>query len=144
MQQNSLRSAITLAGSGKKVPAMQLVRNDPEMAALISKLVTSRDQARYDGKGNREVSNPDTFSFRSISDQLSENIRDSEIIMQLLPDMELWSQILISSILSPKDMMTTELNYTPPAELLPSDVSNTLIQLLKNHFEQVYKIKPFF
>lgn len=142
MQQNSLRSAITLAGSGKKVPAMQLVRNDPEMAALISKLVTSRDQARYDGKGNREVSNPDTFSFRSISDQLSENIRDSEIIMQLLPDMELWSQILISSILSPKDMMTTELNYTPPAELLPSDVSNTLIQLLKNHFEQVYKIKP--
>lgn len=142
MQQNSLRSAISLAGSGKKVPAMHLVRNDPEMAALISKLVTPRDQAKYDGKGNREVSNPDTFTFRSISDQLSENIRDSEIIMQLLPDMELWSQILISSILSPKDMMTTELNYAPPAELLPSDVANTLVQLLKNHFEQVYKIKP--
>ncbi len=142
MQNSALRSAIPLAGSGKKVPAMDLVRQDPEMAALISKLVTPREPARYDGKGNRQVSDPDAYSFRNISDKLSENIRDAEIIMQLLPDMELWSQILISSILSPKDMMTTELNYAPPADLLPSEVGNSLIQVLKNHFEQVYKIKP--
>ena len=139
---SSLHSAIPLAGSGKKVPAMNLIRNDPEMAALISKLVTPREPAQYDGKGNRQVSNPDTFSFRNISDKLSENIRDAEIVMQLLPDMELWSQILISSILSPKDMMTTEINYVPPADLLPSEIANSLVQQLKNHFEQVYKIKP--
>lgn len=142
MSSSTLRSAIPLAKSGKKVPAMDLVRKDPEMAALISKLVTPREQATYDGKGNRQVTNPDTYSFRNISNKLSENIHDAETIMQLLPDMELWSQILISSILSPKDMMTTEVNYTPPADLLPSEVSNSLIQLLKNHFEQVYKIKP--
>lgn len=142
MKNSSLRSTIQLAGSGKKVPAMDLVRKDPEIAALISKLISPRDQAVYDDKGNRTVTNPDTFSFRNISDQLSDNIRDAEIIMQLLPDMELWSQILISSILSPKDMMTTEVNLTPPADLLPSEVSNALIQKLKTYFEQVYKIKP--
>ena len=130
MQSQSLRSTISLAGTGKKIPAMDLVKRDPEMAALISKLVTPREPARYDGKGNRQISDPDAYSFRNISDKLSENIRDTEIVMQLLPDMELWSQILISSILSPKDMMTTELNYTPPVDLLPSEVSNSLIQLL--------------
>ena len=142
MKSNSFSSSISLAGTGKKVPAMDLVRRDPEMAALISKLVTPREPAQYDSKGNRKISDPDSYSFKSISNKLSENIRDTEVILQLLPDMELWSQILISSILSPKDMMTTEINYTPPVDLLPSEVANSLIQLLKNHFEQVYKIKP--
>ncbi len=90
MQKRNIHSAIKLAGSGKKVPAMDLVSRDPEMAALISKLITPREPARFDEKGNRKISDPDTFSFRNISDKLGENIKDAEVLMQLLPDMNLW------------------------------------------------------
>lgn len=128
--------------SGKEYPVMDMVRKDPQMAALISKLVTSREPARWDKDGDRRITPPDAFSFRSISDRLSENIKDAENVMKLLPEMELWAQILVSSILAPKDMVTTEINFVPPADLLPSDVSSAIISLMKTHYEQVYKIKP--
>ncbi|WP_144444097.1 hypothetical protein [Caballeronia arationis] len=62
--------------------------------------------------------------------------------MQLLPDMELAQQILVSSVGSPKDMMSLELTYTPPEGLMAPDVSAAMIERFRQHFETVHKIKP--
>lgn len=62
--------------------------------------------------------------------------------MRLLPDVELGIRILTSCIMSPSDMTSTELTWLSPEELLPSDIGSTMIKLVRQHFESVYKIKP--
>ncbi|WP_144106752.1 hypothetical protein [Paraburkholderia sp. BCC1886] len=142
MTSNAYKSAIELAGSGKKFPVMQMVRQDPGMAATIAKLVPSQHPTQYDNAGNREVTQPNLYNFRNTAEQTAQNVNDAETVMQLLPDMELAQQILVSSVGSPKDMMSLELTYTPPEGLMASDVSSALIERYRQHFEQVHKIKP--
>lgn len=137
------KKVIEAANSGKRFPVMSLVRSNPELAAVISKLVPDRESARYDRAGNREPLVPNVGGFKTISEQKAQNISDAQTVMQMLPDMELASQILISSILAPKDMMTTELTYSLPVEgLLAPDVSASMLNAVREYFEQVHKIKP--
>ena len=67
------------------------------------------------------------------------NIVDADNILQLLPDMELAMQILISSILAPNNMMTCELNYVCDADDL-GDLRAPMIDVVKDFFDNKYKI----
>ncbi len=133
---------IKLANSGKKVKALSLIKQDTELAAVLSKLITARTPPRHNQVGQREITPPDTMMYRNLSSQISNNIADTENIFKLLPDLNLAKQILISSILSPKDMMVTEINITTQSSEFPSDVSGTIINKLKEFFDNTYKIKP--
>ncbi|MNU19561.1 hypothetical protein D3C71_77900 [compost metagenome] len=137
------KKVIEAANSGKRFPVMSLVRENPELAAVISKLIPAPEHARFDNSGNREPLTPNVGGFKTISEQKAQNISDAETVLQMLPDLELAFQILISSILAPKDLMTTELTYSLSIEgLLAPDVSAMMLNRLKEYFEQVHKIKP--
>ena len=138
----SFKKAIQLANSGQRYPVMSLVRSDPGMAAVISKLVPGAEPPTYASDGNRTPMAPNVQGFKETSERTSQNITDSQTVMQTLPDMELAAQILISSVLSPKDMTTTELTYSVTEGLMAPDVSAAMIAKARLHFEQVYKIKP--
>lgn len=140
MAEDSFKKAIQAANSGQRFPVMSLVRNDPGMAAMLSKLVTDRETPRYDNAGNREPVLPNMGLFKTTSERTAQGIADAKTVMQILPDMELAASILVSSILSPKDMMTTELTYSIGEGLIAPDVSAAMIAKTKSYFEQVYKI----
>lgn len=141
-KQPTLKEAIAQANTGTRFPVMQIVRNDPGTAAVLSKLIPGIDPAQYDQKGRRSPVAPDVAAFNALSDKTAQGITDAETVMQMLPDMELASQILISSIISPKDMMTTEVGYTAAEGLLPPEVSSAMLTCLRTFFDQDYKIKP--
>lgn len=61
-------------------------------------------------------------------------------IVSLFPDMELAIQILVSSIMSPKDMMSQELYYSLTNLNLPPSVSSALLNELSSTVENVYDI----
>lgn len=136
------QKAIELAGSGTKFPVMQLVREDPSMAATLAKLIPSQHPVEYGDEGNRKPAAPNLYSFRNAAEQTAQNVNDAETVLQLLPDMELAQQILVSSVGSPKDMMSLELTYTAPEGLMAPDVSSAMMDRYRQHFEQVHKIKP--
>ncbi len=136
------QKAIELAGSGKKFPVMRLVREDPTMAATLAKLIPSQHPVEYGEEGNRRPAAPNLYSFRNAAEQTAQNVNDAETVLQLLPDMELAQQILVSSVGSPKDMMSLELTYTAPEGLMAPDVSSAMTDRYRQHFEQVHKIKP--
>jgi len=142
MASKEFKRAVSQAGTGKSFPVMPLVRENPELLAAISKLVPDREVQRYDNNGNRETTPPNTQAFKQISQRTAQSSMDAKTVMQLLPDMELSAQILVSSILSPKDMMETELTYSVTEGLMAPDVSGALINRAKAYFEQDYKIKP--
>lgn len=143
MSNNPLKKAIDAANSGQRFPVMSLVRQDPSLAAVISKLIPDQyNPPQYGHDGNRTAPTPDYAALKSVSEKVSQSKTDAQTIMQLLPDMELSAQILVSSIISPKDMNTMELVYSFAEGLLPSEVGAAMIGRVKQHFQQDYKIEP--
>lgn len=140
---NGFKEAVEAANSGKKFPVMALTREgDPSTAAVISKLITPTEKPIYGQDGNRENLPPNLHMFQEKSNKIAESANDARTVMQMLPDLKLSEQILISSIISPKDMMSTDLTFGITEGLLPPDVSNAMIARTKTHFEQVHKIEP--
>lgn len=126
----------------KQFPAAELVRKDPKIAAALAKTVANHRQTpSRDEKGNRKTLLPQTFNYRNKLERRAKRNNDARMILKLLPDLELSIQILTSSILSPADMTTYDLNYVSPANLFSSELSGTLITRIKDYFEQGYKIK---
>lgn len=136
-----LVESIVGVGQGMKVPVMDLTRENPATAAVLSKLITSNIAPTYDQRGNRSSETPDMQRMNQTSDELTRDIVDADTVMQVLPDTELSAQILISSVLSPKDMITTELTFQPPEGLLPPEVGSAVINVIRMHFDKDYKIK---
>lgn len=136
-----IRAVIGLVNNGQSFPAISLVKSSPEMAAALSKLVNSRQQAIFSQDGNKSSANIDKNNFSQLSKDIIEKTGDSESIMQLFPDMELAAQILISSVISPKDMTSTEIIYTSPNTILSSEVTASMIGAIKEYYSKDYNMK---
>jgi hypothetical protein len=143
MSKNTIIKTIGLANKGQTYPVMKLVSDNPDMAALISKMVSNpATPTSYDNKGQRTIAQPNSYEFKNTSWRTARNANDARAVMQMFPDMELAAQILVSSILSPKDMMTTELIFQAPENVVSNQISGELLRIIRQHFDQVYKIKP--
>lgn len=138
---DAIKKSIALANSGRKVPALSMVKSDPEMAATISKLVSPTLPPNYDHQGQRAPTAPQISAFKTVSQHTAQNIGDAETVMQILPDMKLASEILVSSILSPKDLTTAELTFSSAEGLLPPHVQGAMLARIRQHFEQDYNIQ---
>jgi hypothetical protein len=138
---NAIKKSIELANSGRKVPVASMVNADPELAATISKLVAAPIPPHYGKDGNREPTAPQINAFKNVSQHTAQNIGDAETVMQILPDMDLARQILVASIVSPKDMTTTEPGYNAPEGLMAPGILAAMLARVRQHFEQDYKIK---
>jgi hypothetical protein len=142
MQKQHIKSVVDAINSGKQFPAINLVRSDTALAATLSKLVTPRDNSNQSALKNASSTQSARTIFEDKSLNISRKTTDAESAMQLFPDLELAAQILISSIISPKDMSTGEIIFTAPDGILPPEVTGTLISKIKEYFDKDYKIKP--
>ena len=141
--QNPLQKAMAARRESRSYPLVSMVRQSPQLAAVLSKLVSSQaSHANYGVGGRKQIQNPDAFQMRQLSHRMGRNSSDSEMVLALLPDMKLSAEILVSSILSPKDMMSTEMNLMPPEGIFDPQITNELMVIQRRHFDQVYKIKP--
>lgn len=68
-------------------------------------------------------------------------MNDADNILSLFPDIELCVQIVISSVLSPKDMVQANLLYKSTEIVLPEDITSALNEIVKTHIEGYYKFK---
>lgn len=118
---------------------IQQIRKDEELNSVLSKMVHPHDavgqQRSYAGQG---MSNA---FFRQVSDIASRNVTDSHMIFQLLPDMELAMQIMVSSIISPKDLVSVDINYSVMEGSMDSELSGELLKVISDYFDKTYKIK---
>jgi len=139
---NKMLAEITKAGIGAKVNPVQLVRTNPHAAALFSKLtndptkIPTRDGT---GKINPAAINP--AGFNTVSTDVARNMHETDIIMQMHPDLELAAQILISSVLAPKDMTTVELTFNVENSNLPADLVSTMIEKVRTYMQDTHKIE---
>jgi hypothetical protein len=118
------------------------VKSDPQTAALISKMVPDqRLVTKRDAKGNRKINVPQTAQLLSqMSDRAKKN-RDAQLQLETLPDVAMATRILISSIMAPADMTSTEVGYNGPSNIFTTDLSNSILSRLKEFYENDFKIK---
>lgn len=127
--------------SNKGIDAYSLVRTNPAAAAVYSKL--RRDQTVEnvrDNNGQLTQGAINGLNLNAAAFETAGGIRETETIMQMHPDLALGAQVLTSSVLAPKDMVTVELTYQAPKCPFPSVVTSQLVQKVVEYLED-YKIK---
>lgn len=140
MSKENFASLVKLSGTRAKVPVLQLVR-DKSLSAALSKAVDPVIQPSHTASGSRKIEAPSLGALHNIASRTASNISHADTVMQMLPDMALGAQILVSSVSSPKDMVTLELMYNSTPGILPPTVMASVIQATRDHFDTVYRIK---
>lgn len=140
-EESAFGSIVKSINSNKEIPAVNLVKDNPFLASIVSKLNQSNNPS-----DKRRIENIEKFglanqNIQEISNTVKRNIKDNENIKQLFPDIEICKQILVSVISSPKDMMKTELNYTNKTDALPADISLALCNCISDHMDNYYHVK---
>jgi hypothetical protein len=75
-----------------------------------------------------------------ISRNTAQNVVDSEAIMQVLPEMEHVIQIIVGTVLNPKDMSNTELNIAIDDNSFNSELNRVLLEVVSDYFKKDYKM----
>lgn len=110
--------------------------------SVTNKLVQGINQApRRLRDGERQIS-PATTLVSEVANRTAQNVVDAENMLQVLPDMQLAKQVAVSSILSPNDMMSTNVTYGSTATDL-GDMVPLLNDVIEDYFENSYKITSF-
>lgn len=111
-------------------------RQDAQVRAIAQKLV-SRNQ--FTDKGREKQSSIPKQELNVVTGTLMNNIRNIRAIKRNLPEVETIQEILVSSILSPHDLVNEELVWTVGGTL-PNDLSSALMTIVKDHFVSDYRI----
>lgn len=133
-----LQGVIDLVNKGSEYPALELVKKDTQLAAMISKLVRGREPRRINPSDPNSFSSVNPIGMKETSDAIQNRITDAENMLQLFPDLELSAQILVSSILSPKDMMKTDILYKVSDPLVGSELTAKLLDEVRTYLDKEY------
>lgn len=119
-------------------------RVDSTVKAVASKLITNPIFGRSSGYGKRRALSTDPTSLLTrVSTKTTSNIIDARNAMRLLPEIELAMSILVSSILSPKDLNTIEITYSQREKVVRSEVAKDLLEVIRSHFQTHHRLKEF-
>jgi len=141
MKENFVASLAEMSGGGT-VHAREIVRRDPALAAVMSKLThNSNGNSITSAQGaSSETLTSSADIFHRQAFETARNINDTDTIFKMLPDTELPAQILVSCIISPDDMASGSLNYSGDTPNLPTDITAQMTNRLKDFFQTDYKI----
>lgn len=123
------------------------LRNNIDTAVILSKLIPDRMNGQPNqsmAPGHLDGGELDLGSLgylQGISDQVATSKEDSLALLQLLPEIELSMQIMISLVLSPRDFINTEMTYKFPPNVLPPEMVTALIEVVETDFDSSYNIK---
>ena len=135
------RNIKDILGSGGGIPATTIVRQDPLFAATVSKLVERNANAQSNApRSGEELAS--SIYMNGMSDIIRASAKrhhDSQNMIELFPKLELCKQITVSSIISPKDMTSTDLNFKSNASFLPSNISAKMLDLIKQTIMHDYQ-----
>lgn len=107
---------------------------------LVTKMVRGIETDRAIRDNAPTTSAQSDIFIRGVLAASIERIRDSRNTLQLLPDIKQVIEIMIGSILSPKDMGEPTLTYTSTFEEL-GDTSTSMLKYVKKYFSSSYKLE---
>lgn len=128
------------AGDIAARPKLGAFRDSDVAQAVVRKMVEGQTIRPLNIKGNYQTPQPDNSLVFGVTDRTASRIVDNQNMMQLLPEIELIKQILISGILSPNDMMSQELTFHADAPLL-GDLQSAMLTAFEDFFKNTQQIE---
>lgn len=114
-----------------------------ETARLLStKLTLDPNKSRYAQNGKDEPNAPKVDIIQNLSQRAVQKLNDIENIYEILPDTETAETIMVSSILSPNDLITEELIWSVNGDF-PAEIGTVLMDLVREAFNKDYKINGY-
>lgn len=134
-------------GSLKKgaLPVLDFVRQHPQLSSVLSKATPDRDRvAQKDSKGDRLLTGPDSTVLNNIHRSTVRRNKDNQVTLQMLPDLNLCFDILVSLTMSPKDMFNDKITIKSDcSKLLPASILLSLLQVSEDHFNRKNQLSNF-
>ena len=139
----AIQQILQASRARKNVPVLaSLLRNDTDSAALMTKMERdSRRPLQFDHEGNILIDIPNQFTFQDKASNIVDRIIANRNLRKMLTDIELISQILVSSVLAPKDFITKEMHIDIDDSIYNSRLYGVVKQRFVDFFETTYKIK---
>lgn len=125
---------------GKRISPSSFIQQNTGLAAAISKLVRPKDDSRFHTKLRDQYRQLNQGELNQLVESNQFRIRDIKNMLQLFPDIKLAISIIVSSILSPKDMVNSDLIYGTKADTLPQELTAKLIEIVKEEIENNYDL----
>jgi len=139
--QDFFKKLISSINKNKTIAANKLIGQNPNIATVVSKLINPKTMGYKTLYDTANLSNTlNTGKLTSISNSISSRYLDNKNMLQLFPDLELAMQILVSSILSPKDMVKTELIYKTKEIIFPIELNTQILEEVKTYLNTNYEI----
>ena len=135
-----LHALITNGRQSGKASELGITKS-PTIAAMISKLNEPLEKKALDPSVEGGGLNQIYPSVGQITRQVMSRVENAENTFKLFPDIELAAQIIISSIVSPKDMLKSELNFKLDAGEWPVEVVSKITDLIRDEITQTYGIE---
>lgn len=129
---------VLASNRNKKIKASKVIDSLPNTVTVLPKLIKTN--------ATKDAAKEDINVSRSTFEQLYQNTfrvrQNNEHIIKLFPDIELSIQILVSSILSPKNMVDISLNYKLDESLdIAPNISAELLNIIKADINKQYKLE---
>mgnify|MGYP003618520032 FL=1 len=129
---------VLASNRNKKIKASKVINSLPNTVTVLPKLIKTN--------ATKDAAKEDINVSRSTFEQLYQNTfrvrQNNEHIIKLFPDIELSIQILVSSILSPKNMVDISLNYKLDESLdIAPNISAELLNIIKADINKQYKLE---
>lgn len=116
------------------------VKNNNELLSVLSKLV--KENRDGNNKSMKDLLNVDVINqLTKIVNTNIEKSRMNEDILKLFPDTEKCIQIIVSSIVCPNDLITTNINYNLDNLNLPVELSTNIVNYVKKYIEKNYDLE---
>lgn len=134
----SLRQAFTQSSANLLYGGIQ---KNPEAFDTIGPKMVRGEQTDAAIQDKELIQNPqhDVFLKNAVARSM-ERINDNANILQMLPDTKQSIEIIIGTVLSPKDMMQPTLTFRNTNKVF-GDAAGSMIKMIENYFTSSYKIQ---
>ena len=134
----SLRQAFTQSSANLLYGGIQ---KNPDAFDTIGPKMVRGEQTDAAIQDKELIQNPqhDVFIKNAVSRSI-ERVNDNANILQMLPDTKQSIEIIIGTVLSPKDMMQPTLTFRNTNKVF-GDAAGSMIKMIENYFTSSYKIQ---
>lgn len=127
-------------GNNRQYPKLTTLRSaSSAVEALTGKLVRDPQAIQTSSAKGTQVG-INRLMLDRVSHNTAQDVIDSDSISQLLPDIELTEQILVGSILDPKNMSTANTTFVTAENQFDSELAHPMLDVIETHFKHDYKI----
>lgn len=124
----------------RELPKVALVRNlPPAQQAVLSKLV----QDNTKGPDQSRKLAPDHMAMANVFNRTVRNVADANNLFQVLPDMELCRQILVSAVAAPADLTHIKLVFNSESDEFSGELLGPLTRHLEHFFTHEFRMNKY-